>query len=69
MRGAHGRLTLARGTMPPYDQFITLGPVKVKETVDAVKSRRGPPYPHAGIRSTGVGLFFYLRYMRVFHRR
>ena len=31
------------GTLPPYDQFITLGPVKVRETVDAVRSRLGLP--------------------------
>jgi hypothetical protein len=31
------------GTIPPYDQFVTLGPAKVKETVDAVKSRLGLP--------------------------
>ena len=31
------------GQIPPYDQFITLGPVKVKETVEAVESRLGLP--------------------------
>lgn len=29
------------GTLPPYDQFVTLGPAKVRETVDAVRSRLG----------------------------
>ena len=31
------------GQIPPYDQFITLGPVKVKETVEAVEARSGLP--------------------------
>ena len=29
------------GQIPPYDQFITLGPVKVKETVEAVERDPG----------------------------
>ena len=31
------------GQIPPYDQFITLGPVKVKETVEAVEVGSGLP--------------------------
>eukprot|EP00246_Nothoceros_aenigmaticus_P004084 TRINITY_DN15422_c0_g3_i1.p1 TRINITY_DN15422_c0_g3~~TRINITY_DN15422_c0_g3_i1.p1 ORF type:complete len:269 (-),score=37.95 TRINITY_DN15422_c0_g3_i1:136-942(-) len=29
------------GTLPPYDQFITLGPVHVQATVDALKEKTG----------------------------
>ncbi|KAL2643336.1 hypothetical protein R1flu_010923 [Riccia fluitans] len=29
------------GTLPPYDQFITLGPIRVQTTVDALKRKTG----------------------------
>eukprot|EP00271_Cylindrocystis_brebissonii_P003595 TRINITY_DN14740_c0_g1_i1.p2 TRINITY_DN14740_c0_g1~~TRINITY_DN14740_c0_g1_i1.p2 ORF type:complete len:185 (-),score=23.69 TRINITY_DN14740_c0_g1_i1:272-826(-) len=29
------------GTLPPYDQFITLGPLRPQETVDMLKERTG----------------------------
>eukprot|EP00897_Mesotaenium_endlicherianum_P005037 jgi/Mesen1/4561/ME000232S03826 len=29
------------GTLPPYDQFITLGPLNVQSTVDALKAKTG----------------------------
>ncbi|KAH9316953.1 hypothetical protein KI387_018722, partial [Taxus chinensis] len=31
----------ASGTLPPYDQFVTLGPVCCQETVDNLKSKTG----------------------------
>lgn len=29
------------GTLPPYDQFITLGPMRVQETVDGLRAKAG----------------------------
>lgn len=42
LAGAQARLIDdVTGTLPPYDQFITLGPLRVQETVDALKAKTG----------------------------
>ncbi|KAH9544025.1 hypothetical protein CY35_13G095800 [Sphagnum magellanicum] len=42
LAGAQARLIDdVTGTLPPYDQYITLGPVRVQETVDALKAKTG----------------------------